>query len=234
MDSMLLTAFTVGLLGGVHCIAMCGGVVGAFTLRRIDAPVPLSAQLAFNGGRIASYTLGGLLAGSAGSVFAMATLLPAQIMLFVVANGMLILLGLYVAGQGNAVLVIERIGARAWPAVRRLSRHLPATDTTGGRVAAGVIWGWTPCGLAYSMLTLALVSGSAWRGAAIMLLFGLGTLPNLLAAGWLLRRFGTHLKSPSTRLVAGLMIAAFGVAGLARSTDLARHISEGLLCLGGS
>ncbi len=233
MDSLFFTAFTVGLLGGVHCIAMCGGVVGAFTLRRVGTPVPLKAQLAFNSGRIASYTLGGLLAGSAGTVFSMATLLPAQVMLFVVANGMLILLGLYVAGQGNAVLVIERLGARAWPAVRSLSRHLPATDTTGGRIAAGAVWGWTPCGLAYSMLTLALVSGSALRGAAIMLLFGLGTLPNLLAAGWLLRRFSTHLKSPSTRLIAGLMITAFGVAGLVRSTDLAGHIREGLLCLSG-
>ena len=231
---MLLTALTVGLLGGVHCIAMCGGVVGAFTLRRSGESAPLSAQLAFNGGRIASYTLGGWLAGGAGTAVTMATLLPAQIMLFVVANGMLILLGLYVAGRGNAVLAIERLGARAWPVVRSVSRRLPGTDTVGGRIASGAIWGWTPCGLAYSMLTLALVSGGALRGASIMLLFGMGTLPNLLATGWLMRRFGTRLKSPSTRLVAGLIISGFGVVGLVRSTDLAQHIREGLLCLGGT
>ena len=222
---MLLTALTVGLLGGVHCIAMCGGVVGAFTLRRSGESAPLSAQLAFNGGRIASYTLGGWLAGGAGTAFTM---------LFVVANGMLILLGLYVAGRGNAVLAIERLGARAWPVVRSVSRRLPGTDTVGGRIASGAIWGWTPCGLAYSMLTLALVSGGALRGASIMLLFGMGTLPNLLATGWLMRRFGTRLKSPSTRLVAGLIISGFGVVGLVRSTDLAQHIREGLLCLGGT
>ena len=82
------------------------------------------------------------------------------------------------------------------------------------------------------MLALTLVSGSALRGAAIMLTFGLGTLPNLLAASWLLTRFGGRLRRRSTHIAAGMLIAGFGLVGLARIPGLADHLREGLLCLG--
>ena len=67
MDALLATALTVGVLGGVHCIAMCGGIVGAFTLKQIPvrvtaAPALVSVQVPFNAGRIASYGLAGFLA----------------------------------------------------------------------------------------------------------------------------------------------------------------------------
>jgi sulfite exporter TauE/SafE len=237
MDAIALTALSVGLFGGVHCIAMCGGIVGAFTLRQTVAAPPLRMQLSFNAGRIASYALAGALAGGAGGVSvagaATMTLLPLQTMLFVLANGLLILLGLYLAGRGTGVLVLERAGSLAWPLIRSLGAKLPSVDAPFGRFAAGAVWGWTPCGLVYSMLALALVSGSATRGAAVMLAFGLGSLPNLLGAGWILKRIGTQLRSRGFRSVAGFAIAAFGVIGLARVPDLARHVQDGLFCLGG-
>jgi len=233
VDALILTAASVGLLGGVHCIAMCGGVVGAYTLTRQGAP-RLAPQLRFNAGRMASYALAGALVGGlAESGVAATRLLPVQTMLFVMANGLLILLGLYLAGQGRMVLQLERLGGRAWPLLRAASRHFPSASTPLGQVAAGTIWGWTPCGLVYSMLALALLSGSAARGALLMMAFGLGTLPNLLASGWLIRRFGKDLKRPRVRMAAGLAVAAFGVIGLLRAPDLAQHLREGLLCLGG-
>ena len=232
MDAMVATAFTVGVLGGVHCIAMCGGIVGAFTLRQLGATPSLGAQLSFNAGRLTSYVAAGTLAGGVGGAgFAAASLLPVQTLMFVAANGLVILLGLYLAGMGNAVLQLERLGGRAWPMIRSLALRIPETHTTGARFAAGAAWGWTPCGLVYSMLALALVSGSAGRGAMVMLAFGLGTLPNLLAAGWILRRVGDRVRSPVARLVAGLAIAAFGIIGLARTPGLAQQIREGILCL---
>ena len=261
MDAMLFTALTVGVLGGVHCIAMCGGIVGAFSLRvpntvegippsssptsgrltvmrlgarrqRGAAPA-LRAQLPFNAGRLASYMLAGALAGGVGGAgVAAASLLPVQTALFVAANGLVILLGLYLAGMGSMVLQLERLGGRAWPLIRTLAQRIPETRTPGARFAAGMAWGWTPCGLVYSMLALALVSGSATRGATVMLAFGLGTLPNLLAAGWIMRRAGARLKGPRARLVAGLAIAGFGIIGLLRVPGLAQHINEGILCLG--
>ncbi len=233
MDATLLTALTVGVLGGVHCLGMCGGVVGAMTLRRIERTPSAKAQLLFNGGRLTSYTAAGALAGSIGGAgIAAGSLIPAQMMLFVVANGLMILLGLHLAGVGSTMLALESTGAKLWRAARPLTARLPSGNSAGGRFAAGLAWGGTPCGLVYSMLALALVSGSALRGAAIMLAFGLGTLPNLLAASWLLTRFGGRLRRRSTRIAAGMLIAGFGLVGLARIPDLADHLREGLLCLG--
>jgi len=233
MNSLFITALGVGLLGGVHCVAMCGGVVSAYVMVR-PAPPPLPAQLLFNAGRILSYTLAGAMAGGiAGSGIAAARLLPMQTMLFVAANGLLILLGLYLAGRGSLVLQLERAGGRLWPAARALARHLPDTGTVRGQLSAGALWGWTPCGLVYSMLALALVSGSAANGALVMAAFGLGTLPNLLGASWLMTRFGSRLRHPRVRMAAGLVVAAFGIVGMMRVPDLALHIREGLYCIGG-
>jgi len=86
--------------------------------------------------------------------------------------------------------------------------------------------------MVYSALALALVSGSMPRGAMVMAAFGLGTLPNLLAAGWLLTRFGTQFRRPQVRLAAGIAVAGFGVVGLARAPGLAEQIKAGILCLG--
>ena len=233
MEAMLLTALTVGVLGGVHCLGMCGGMVGAMTLRRMDKKSTLGAQLLFNGGRLASYVTAGALAGGMGGAgIAAGTLLPAQIMLFVVANGLMILLGLHLAGAGSTLLALESTGAKLWRAARPLTARLPSGESALGRFSAGLAWGWTPCGLVYSMLALSLVSGSALRGAAVMLAFGLGTLPNLLAAAWLLARFGDRLRRRSTRIFAGVLIATFGVVGLARIPGLSEHLREGLLCMG--
>jgi hypothetical protein len=78
----------------------------------------------------------------------------------------------------------------------------------------GMLWGWLPCGLVYSVLLTALASGDALNGAAIMLAFGLGTLPNLLAIGLFWERIRGWVQSPRVRLAAGLMVAGFGVYGL--------------------
>ena len=210
---------------------IAGGTLGAaltlFSIAQLGA-------LALPGiGPIIALGAGALVGGLAESGVAATRLLPVQTMLFVMANGLLILLGLYLAGQGRMVLQLERLGGRAWPLLRAASRHFPSASTPLGQVAAGTIWGWTPCGLVYSMLALALLSGSAARGALLMMAFGLGTLPNLLASGWLIRRFGKDLKRPRVRMAAGLAVAAFGVIGLLRAPDLAQHLREGLLCLGG-
>lgn len=232
MDTLAVTALGVGLLGGVHCVAMCGGVVSAYVLVRPERPAP-RAQLLFNAGRIASYILAGALVGGlAGAGISAARLVPLQTVLFVAANGLLILLGLHLAGRGRLILQLEKAGGHAWPLVRRLGRHLPQVRTPVSQLAAGALWGWTPCGLVYSMLALALVSGSAERGALVMASFGLGTLPNLLGASWLVSRFGAQMRRPGVRTAAGLTVASFGVIGLARVPGIVQNVTEGLLCLG--
>ena len=232
MESLVLTAFTMGLLGGVHCAAMCGGIVGAVSLRAGRPGIRL--QFSYNVGRILSYAAAGTLVGAFGSIGVFASgLLPAQMLLFVVANAFVVLLGLHIAGWGRLVLALESLGALAWRAIQPLGiRFLPA-DSPSRAVKLGLVWGWIPCGLVYSALALALVSGSSWRGASVMLAFGLGTLPNLLVTGLAAQRVRPALRLPWIRSLAGALIASLGIVGLARIPGLAEAIREGFLCMHG-
>lgn len=230
MESLLLTAVSMGFLGGVHCAAMCGGIVGAVSLR--GAKPGITLQLAYNSGRILSYAAAGLLAGAVGSAGALVGgLLPAQMVLFVIANAIVVLLGLHVAGWGRLLGHVESAGGALWRAVQPLGlRFLPA-DTSAKALRLGLVWGWIPCGLVYSTLALALASGSPQRGALVMLAFGLGTLPNLLAAGLIAQRVRPALKLKWVRSFAGGLIVALGVIGLARVPGLADAIRSGVMCL---
>jgi hypothetical protein len=99
-------------------------------------------------------------------------------------------------------------------------------------LAAGALWGWLPCGMVYSVLVTAMLSGSALGGAAVMLAFGLGTVPMLAALGLAGQRLRTRLGERRVRIAAGLVIAAFGVLGLARAAGGLPEGWIGVLCLG--
>ena len=83
-------------------------------------------------------------------------------------------------------------------------------------LALGSIWGWLPCGLVYSVVVAALATGSPWRGAALMLAFGLGTLPALLAMGMAAVRMRAVLQNIWIRRLSGLAVTGFGLLGLWR------------------
>lgn len=210
----LLAVFLVGLSGGVHCLGMCGGIVAAMSFQS-GRRQPFRFLLAYNVGRLASYAAAGGLAGLIGSAaFLSERLLPLQQGLYLLAQFMLILLGLYLAGLSRAVLVLERAGGRLWMHLQPpLSRLLPVRGVPQALVA-GSLWGWLPCGLVYSVLIAALASGSALHGAALMLAFGLGTLPNLLAMGWFAAWLKGVARDRRVRLLAGLLVAGFGFWGL--------------------
>lgn len=213
----LLAAALVGWLGGVHCVGMCGPLLGAFALQLPGTRPPLALHLAANLGRITSYALAGALAGAVGaSSLFLERLFPMERILFGLANGMLILLGLYLAGWAQSVLVLERLGGRLWTRLKPLLARLLPIRRPAQAFAAGALWGWLPCGLVYSVLVTAMASGSPLTGALTMLAFGLGTLPNLLAMGWFANRLQPLIRRRSARLAAGLLVVAFGVAGLAR------------------
>lgn len=237
LPALIATAFLIGLAGGVHCAAMCGGFVAALNLppagQLPSANRPAGGgvvrQLAYSLGRIASYSCAGALAGGAGSLGLLTRdVLPAQVLLLVAANALVILLGLYLAGLGTAVLALERAGGILWRVLKRLGARLAPARTPAGAFATGLAWGWIPCGLVYSVLGTALVSGSAPRGALVMTAFGLGTLPNLFAAGFAADKLRRFLRVPRARLAAGLAVVVLGVIGLARIPGLVEHVKHGL------
>ncbi len=234
--AVLGVALFTGLLGGVHCMGMCGGIVSALSgaVRGPGAPAtPWSIPLAYNLGRIASYAIAGAIAGAVGSLGLMLDgLLPVQIALYVLANLLLIGLGLYLAGLPGPIARIERLGSRLWARIKPHTRRFLPADTLPKAFAVGMLWGWLPCGLVYTVLFGALLSGDALSGAVLMLAFGLGTLPNLMAAALVLRRSRAWLGSRPARLVSGSIVLGFGVWGLAHATTLGQQIKGGLICIG--
>lgn len=213
----LFAALLVGLLGGGHCAGMCGGIVGAVSMSMPGSRPQWRLLLAYNLGRIGSYGVAGAIAGAVGaSSFFLQHLLPVGKVLYALANIMLILLGLYLANLWHGVIALERIGSVLWKRLQPLSkRWLPVRNIAQAGML-GAIWGWLPCGLVYSVLIAALATGSPVQGGLLMLAFGMGTLPTLLAMGMAAVRLKAWLQQLWIRRISGLTVLLFGVLGLVR------------------
>ncbi len=210
-DTGFLALFLVGLLGGTHCVGMCGGIVGAMSM---GGKAGWGMHLAYNGGRILSYTAAGAIAGALGAAsMGLEGQVPARMALYFIANLMLVALGLYLLGITGALAFTERAGQALWRRLQPLTRRFLPVRGIGQAFPLGLLWGWLPCGLVYSALATALAAGSAGRGAAAMLAFGLGTLPNLLLAGLLLARLNAFVRRPAVRTISGLLVLGFGIYG---------------------
>lgn len=212
----LAGAFIVGLLGGVHCLGMCAGIVGALTLgqphKNAVKPGFWGLQLGYNLGRVLSYMLAGAVAGGLGLLLAQAgPLQHVQLLLSLVAGLFMIVLGLYLGGWWTGLAHLERAGGGIWKRIEPLGRKLLPVRSPSRAFVLGMVWGWLPCGLVYSVLVWALSAGGMLQGALLMGSFGLGTLPNLLlmgaAAGWL----GNLLRRPLTRKLAGGLVILLGL-----------------------
>ena len=212
-ENSLLALFVVGLLGGGHCAGMCGGIVGALSMQSPQGSgASVLVHLAYNVGRISSYMLAGLIAGLLGQ--AAGNLMPLQQGLYLFASLMLIALGLYLLGATQVLAPVERGGQALWKRIQPLTKRFLPVRGMAQALPLGLLWGWLPCGLVYSALTTALASGSADKGALLMLAFGIGTLPNLLLAGLLLARFRRFAQARATRVVSGVLVLTYGIIDL--------------------
>lgn len=203
-------ALLAGLAGSGHCLAMCGGI-GAALAGAGRRPAPSTALL-LSGGRVLSYSLAGALAGGGGALLGQGLdLLRLGQGLRIAFGGLLIAVGLTLALRWRGLLRIEALGARLWT---RLAPALGGLLPPRGPLAAltvGALWGWLPCGLVYSMLVLALASGSPGHGALVMAGFGLGTLPALLLAGGAAAGLVRHLRGSRGRRLSGALLVGFGL-----------------------
>ena len=232
-DLSLISAFLIGLLGSTHCLGMCGGIVSAFTFS-VRADLRRSAWtlspylLAYNTGRIASYVIAGFIAGAAGAFGLISSETSLQVARIVTA-GFMIALGLYLAGWWPGLQVLEKWGGALWKYIEPLGRRFLPVDHPLKAMAIGLVWGWLPCGMVYAMLTWAFSSGSAGQGGALMLAFGLGTLPMLLAIGATAELLKDFVRHPWVRRGAGVMVVLFGLftlmtpAGHNHSAESGQH-----------
>jgi sulfite exporter TauE/SafE len=219
----LLGAFVMGLLGGVHCAGMCGGIVGAISLAQ---PGETSTafwpkQLGYNVGRIVSYTIAGLLVGVLGTLLAAAAgVQDVQRLLMALAGLFMLLIGLHLGGWLHLLGPVEKAGGLLWRLIEPLGRGLLPVRTARQAFVLGMVWGWLPCGLVYTALIWALSSGGPLQGALLMLAFGLGTLPNLLLMGAAAARLGRWVRRPAVRWAAGGVLLGFAAVTLLRAFGL--------------
>lgn len=211
-----LTLFLLGFFGGTHCIGMCGGLSSAFALQLPPHLNRIGLIVLLNLGRISSYVVIGLLVGLVGQVgISLDDTRAVQNGLYIAANILLLLLGLYLAGISTAVTKIEGIGKPIWKRLNPLLNKLLPIKSVPACFGVGVLWGWLPCGLVYSASLYALGSGNALHGGLYMLAFALGTLPNLLAMGIFAAQLKTFLQKRMVRLCAGLLVAGWAIWRLA-------------------
>jgi hypothetical protein len=240
--SALIGAWLAGTLGGAHCLAMCGGFVAAFSGAGMPAPalgtplLPARAlarrQVTYNLGRITTYALlGGLLGGAGAAALSAADWLPVQRTLFVIANLFLLALAVTIASKRDGLGVLQRAGSALFAKVLPAVRPLMARQAGAARYALGLVWGLVPCALTYSVLPIALFAGGALEGAAVMLAFGLGTLPNLLAAAWVVARAQSWLGSRAVRFGAAALLAGFAAVGIWRALFGSITLAQGPFCL---
>ena len=222
IDTSYLAAFLVGLLGGVHCVGMCGGIVGALCLGLDDGlDKNKTAQqsfkksfpflLSYNAGRISSYTLAGILMGSIGWLSShLFTLYSIQQTLEIIAATFMLALGLYIAGWWKGLAKIERWGGKViWQRLEPVGRKFMPVCSYPQAFFLGLVWGWLPCGLVYSVVIWTISTQSPLEGGLLMLSFGLGTLPNLLLMGVFASTLTQFIQQPWVRQVAGVMIMLF-------------------------
>jgi len=203
-------ALLAGLVGSGHCLAMCGGISAALA-GGSRGPAPTTALL-LSTGRGMSYSLAGALAGGGGALLGRGLdLLRLGLGLRLAFGALLVAVGLTLALRWRGLLRIEALGARLWTRVApALGGLLPPRGPLAA-LTVGALWGWLPCGLVYSMLALALASGSPANGALVMAGFGLGTLPALLLAGSAAAGLLRHLRGSRGRRLSGALLVGFGL-----------------------
>ncbi|RMH93837.1 sulfite exporter TauE/SafE family protein [Lysobacter pythonis] len=222
------SAWLTGLLGGVHCVAMCGGIatgLGTSARRKgwFDAAL-------VNLGRVSGYVLAGAIAGGIGG----GILAAARIDWLATGSRMLVGLVLVVAAlrlllPAGSLGFLARPGQGMWRRLQPVQRALLPADSAPKRFALGMLWGWLPCGLSTTLLAAAWLQASAFHGGLTMLAFGLGTLPLMVPLTWSGARMAGWMNRHGLRLALGLLVLLAGLLTLAAPWLMQVPAMHGLL-----
>ncbi|MBS0325924.1 MAG: sulfite exporter TauE/SafE family protein [Proteobacteria bacterium] len=210
-------ALVLGLAASGHCLVMCGGIsaaLGVATSKGTNGrPRPL-LLVGYQAGRTLSYALAGIILGGAlGGVVDLVATDSVRSGLRVVSALALVLAAL--VAFGGLRDPAGRIGSVLWRRIAPLGRRLLPVATLPRAVGFGMVWGFMPCGFVYTVLVIATLQLDAWRSAATMLAFGLGTAPAMLATAFGAQRYAGFTGHPAARRVAGSVLVASAALTLA-------------------
>ncbi len=216
-NASYLAAFVIGLFSSLHCIGMCGSIIGTLTYSlspdiRNNKRILFSIVLSYNLGRIASYALAGAVVGtlhaflslpfSQGAAYRILQLLSAAVM----AGA-----GLYIGGWFPRFAYIEKLGSRFWKLIEPFGRKMIPVKTRIQALLFGMVWGWLPCGLIYTALALAATTGDIMHSSMTMLSFGLGTLPAVVGVGIMTSMLAKLSRVQHFKQAVGILLIVFAL-----------------------
>ncbi len=211
-DMTYLSIFMLGLFSAPHCAGMCGGIVAALGTSAASQNLyhALQSSVTYNLGRVTMYVLLGAVMGTLGMTFQQ--YIPVIGSALRLASAILLVsMGCYIAGWWLGLRRFENFGYRLLKPIQGAQLARWPLPGSAKLFLTGVVWGCLPCGLVYTMLTLAMTTGSLKRGATAMLVFGLGTMPILLLTGALADRMMLIVRQKFVRSLMGLLIIVFGL-----------------------
>lgn len=220
----LLSGLILGGASSLHCAGMCGpiaaGLMFGFSKRRSDE---LRQLMLTQIGRVGGYVACGALLGALGSrIYGAFDHAAAYVMLHWFASGVLLWIGLSMAGIVPPAIAA---GCIAGP-ILTLRDRLARIGGVPGALLSGVVWGFIPCGLVYAALFYAMMTGTAQGGGVFMLAFGAGTMPALIGAALGLSALRGLARKPAIRVAAGL-----GIAGIAFASVALPAYASHIMCL---
>lgn len=209
--ALFLAAFSMGLFGSPHCLGMCGGIVTAFglSMQHVSDSKKNGLILTYHLGRLISYSLLGLIASLVGvAIFQsiMSNSAPR-----IVLGAVLVLIGLAMLGL-PLFNQLEKFGMRFWQSLAPLRKKVFPIDSFGKALFAGLLWGFLPCGLVYGALMMAIAGNNIATGAALMFVFGLGTMPMLIATQKTVGMLQSSIKHFRLRQINGVIMMLSGLA----------------------
>jgi sulfite exporter TauE/SafE len=203
-----------GLMGGVHCVAMCGGIATGFST--MGLPGGWRYALEPNLGRVGGYVIAGAVAGAFGrGIVDVANSEWLAFGLRAMVGLVLVIVAIRLLDRHGRVARMRVPGASLWTWLRPLQRGLLPANSTAKRLALGMLWGWLPCGLSTTLLAAAWLQADARNGALTMAAFGLGTLPVMLPLTWAGARVGRRLQHGGMITAAGVLVLSAGMVTLA-------------------
>ena len=201
-------ALLLGFAASGHCLAMCGGISAALGVATAKGPggKPRTALLvAYQVGRILSYAIAGaLLGGALGVLVGWLDVEAVRTGLRTLSAAALVVAALVAFGALRDPG--SRIGRLLWPRLAPLGRRLLPVTNVPRALGFGMVWGWMPCGFAYTIIVIAALEHDALRSAATMLAFGLGTIPAMLAVAFGARHAVSFAAGSTGRRVAGAVL----------------------------
>ncbi|MBE0472730.1 sulfite exporter TauE/SafE family protein [Rhodoferax sp.] len=201
--TLATTALLMGLVGGPHCIAMCGAACAG--IGQAAGTRGTAAMWTFQLGRVLGYSsLGAVAAASMqglGWLTVQSSALRPVWSMFHVA---MIVLGLLLMWKAQQPVWMEQAGRKIWVSVKTLV----SGKGTSAPLLIGAVWTFLPCGLLYSALLVAALAGGPLEGAMVMALFAMGTSVSMMLGPWLWLKLRGNRNGDWGVRVAGLALAA--------------------------